>query len=71
MKRHSTSPPCGNFYRTIVITRRAGVFPMESNTKTMAKRARVEPRMWIVLSVSSMFQYNYMNLQYILDKKII
>ena len=31
-------------YRTIAITRTAGVFPMESNTKTIAKRARVEPR---------------------------
>ena len=31
-------------YRTIAITRRAGVFPMESNTKTIAKQARVGPR---------------------------
>ena len=29
---------------TYLITRRAGVIPMESDTKTIAKRARVGPR---------------------------
>ena len=38
-----------------VITRRAGVFPMESNTKTIAKRARVGPRTQIVLTMKMLF----------------
>ena len=37
------------------ITRRAGVFPMESNTKTIAKRARVEPRTQLDMTMIMMF----------------
>ena len=37
------------------ITRRAGVFPMESNTKTIAKRARVGPRTPVVLTMGILF----------------
>ena len=47
MRFCSTSYPSGNQVDgspLVAITRRAGVFPMESNTKTVAKRARVEPR---------------------------
>ena len=39
------------YRRLDIITRRAGVFPMESNTKTIAKRARVGPRTPVVLTV--------------------
>ena len=43
-------------YRTIaIIIRRAGVFPMESNTKTIAKRARVEPRTQVHMTMKKLF----------------
>ena len=56
-------------YRRLDITRRAGVFPMESNTKTIGKRAGVEPRtqmhvtmkklFWIIISsISSCLESN-------------
>ena len=37
------------------MTRRAGVFPVESNTKTIAKRARVEPRRQMHMTMKIMF----------------
>ena len=40
---------------TKTITRRAGVFPMESNTKTIAKRARVEPRTQVHVTMKMLF----------------
>ena len=43
------------YRRFDIITRRAGVVPMESNTKTVAKRARVGPRTQIVLTMENMF----------------
>ena len=42
-------------YRTIARTRRAGVFPMESNTKTIAKRARVGPRTQMHVTTKILF----------------
>ena len=54
----STSYPSGNQVDgspLVAISRRAGVFPVESNTKTIAKRARVEPRTQIVLTMKTMF----------------
>ena len=42
-------------YRRLDITRRAGVFPMESNTKTVAKRARVEPRTQVHVTMTLLF----------------
>ena len=42
-------------YRRLDITRRAGVFPMESNTKAIAKQARVEPRTQVHMTVKKMF----------------
>ena len=63
MKRHSTSSPCGNLvdglphdcYSSWLVTRRAGVFPLESSTKTVAKRARVGTRTPIVFTMKVMF----------------
>ena len=40
---------------TKTITRRAGVFPMESITKTIAKRARVEPRTQMHMTMKKLF----------------
>ena len=40
------------------VTRRAGVFPLESNTKTIAKRARVELRTQVHMTVEMMFWMN-------------
>ena len=34
---------------------RAGVFPMESNTKTIAERARVEPRTQVHMTMKKLF----------------
>ena len=42
-------------YHTISITRRAGVFPMKSRTKTIAKRARVEPRTQVHVTMEKLF----------------
>ena len=36
-------------------TRRAGVFPMESNTETVAKRARMGPRTHVVSTMKKLF----------------
>ena len=56
----STSYPSGNQVDgsplVAIITRRAGVFPMESNTKTVAKRARVGPRTPVLLTMKMLFQ---------------
>ena len=37
------------------VTRRAGVFPMESNTKTVAQQARVGPRTQILSTMKNLF----------------
>ena len=46
MKRHSTSPPCGNLVDGL---------PHDCHTKTIAKRARVEPRTPILLTMKMLF----------------
>ena len=40
------------------VTRRAGVFPMESDFKTIAKRARVEPRTQMHVTMKMLFLEN-------------
>ena len=43
------------FTARLPITRRAGVFLMESNIKIIAKRARVEPRTQMHITMIMMF----------------
>ena len=38
-----------------LVTRRAAAFPMESNTKTIAKRARLGPRTQVHMTMGIMF----------------
>ena len=54
----SPSYPSGNQVDgspLVAITRRAGVFRMESNTKTIVKRARVGPRTSVLLTTKMLF----------------
>ena len=44
--RHSTSPPCGNLVDGL---------PHDCHTKTIAKRARVEPRTQVHTTMKYMF----------------
>ena len=46
MKRHSTSPPCGNLVDGL---------PHDCHTKTIAKRARVEPRTQVHVTMKKLF----------------
>ena len=54
----STSFPSGSLVDgspLVAITRRAGVFLMQSNTKTIAKRARVGPRTQMHMTMKILF----------------
>ena len=47
MTKHSTSPPCGNLVDGL---------PHDCHTKTVAKRARVEPRTQMHVTMKMLFQ---------------